>query len=370
MTSTWRDHAHMSHALQLAQRGVYTTDPNPRVGCVVVANDDIVGEGWHARAGGPHAEIEALRAAGSSASGATAYVTLEPCCHHGRTPPCTDALLDAGIARVVMACGDPNPAVGGQGAARLEAGGVEVERGVLEREAYELNIGYMQRMRDGRPWVRSKIAASLDGRTALANGVSKWITGAAARADVQRLRARSSAILTGAGTIVADDPSLNVRAQELGDVVQPVRVVVDSGLRVAPDARILHVDGEVVIVTVAGADDKRASLEQAGARIEVVDAAANGRVDLDTAMARLADIGVNEVLVEAGTQINGALLQAGLIDELVVYTAGSVLGRHARGMFDIPELTRMEGRVEFELSDVRRVGEDLRTTWLRREGKN
>jgi diaminohydroxyphosphoribosylaminopyrimidine deaminase/5-amino-6-(5-phosphoribosylamino)uracil reductase len=369
MTSTWRDHVHMAHALQLAQRGLYTTDPNPRVGCVVVANDDIVGAGWHALAGGPHAEIEALRAAGGSASGATAYVTLEPCCHHGRTPPCTDALLEAGIARVVMACRDPNPQVGGQGAARLEAAGVEVASGVLEREAHELNIGYMQRMRDGRPWVRSKIAASLDGRTALANGVSKWITGDAARADVQRLRARSSAILTGAGTIVADDPSLNVRATELGDVVQPIRVIVDSGLRVAPDARILKLDGETVIVTVAGAEDKCASLEQAGARIEVVEAAANGRVDLDAAMARLADIGVNELLVEAGTQINGALLHAGLIDELVVYTAGSVLGRHARGMFDIPELTRMDGRVEFELSGVRRVGKDLRTTWLRREGK-
>lgn len=360
----------MARALQLARRGLFTTDPNPRVGCVVVANGDIVGEGWHARAGGPHAEVAALRAAGPAATGATAYVTLEPCCHHGRTPPCTDALLEADIARVVIACRDPNPAVAGQGEAQLTGAGVAVDSGILEREASELNVGYLQRMTSGRPWVRSKIAASLDGRTALANGESKWITGEAARADVQRLRARSSAILTGAGTVVADDPSMNVRAKELGDVLQPLRIIVDSGLRVRADARMLGLDGKVVVYTVPGDDTKRVALERAGARIEVVDAMPNGRVDLAAALAHMAKGGINEVLVEAGTRINGALLHAGLLDELVVYTAGAVLGRHARGMFDIPEVTDMGDRIEFALGDVRRVGADLRTTWRRREDSN
>jgi len=363
MNERGRDQAIMARAVQLARRGLYTTDPNPRVGCVVVRDQQIVGEGWHERAGGPHAEVVALRDAGAAARGATVYITLEPCCHHGRTPPCTDALLQAGVARVVMALRDPNPAVAGAGEGQLVAAGVAVDVGILDGEARALNVGYMKRRQSGRPLVRSKVAVSLDGRTALANGVSQWITGAAARADVQRLRARSSAIMTGAGTVVVDDPSLNVRAEELGDVLQPMRVIVDSGMRTPPDARTLSLPGGVIVFTVAGDAATHARLERAGARIEVVDAMPNGRVDLDAALGRLGELEVNEVLVEAGTRLNGALLQAGLIDELVVYMAGSILGRHARGMFDINELTDMESRVEFDLADVRRVGDDLRLTW-------
>jgi len=360
------DHALMARALQLAWRGLYTTDPNPRVGCVIAKDGEIVGSGWHARAGGSHAEVNALNEAREAARGATAYVTLEPCCHHGRTPPCTDALTKAGIARVVVASGDPNPEVAGKGRDQLMAAGIEVDSGVLEADAQALNIGYLRRMTTGRPYVRSKIAASLDGRTALGNGVSKWITGEAARADVQRLRARSSAIMTGAGTIVCDDPSLNVRAEALGDVRQPVRVIVDSGLRTPTDARMLGLPGEVVVLTVAGDVVKHRALESAGARIELIDAMPNGRVDLVAALVRLGDFGINELLVEAGTRLNGALLQAGAIDELVIYTAGSILGRHARGMFDTPELTDMAARPEFDLIGARRVGVDLRLNWRRR----
>lgn len=361
-----RDQTLMASALRLARRGLYTTDPNPRVGCVIARDAAVIGEGWHRNAGGPHAEVLALQQAGMRARGATAYVTLEPCCHHGRTPPCTEALIESGVARVVIAAGDPNPQVCGKGIAELIAAGIEVDCGVIEAEACALNVGYMQRMRTGRPYVRSKVAASLDGRTALANGISQWITGEAARADVQRLRARSSAIMTGAGTMVADDPALNVRAPELGEVLQPMRAIVDSGLRTPTGARTLTLPGQVVLFTLAGEESKQRALEAAGARIEIVGAMPNGRVDLDAALLRLAALGVNELLVEAGTRLNGALLEAGLIDELVVYMAGAVLGRDARGMFDMAEVTDMASRVEFEIVDVRRVGADLRLTWSKR----
>ncbi len=367
MSDPITDRAFMARALRLARRGMYTADPNPRVGCVIVRDGQVVGEGWHERSGGPHAEIVALRAAGDAARGSTAYVTLEPCCHHGRTPPCTDALIEAGVARVIVAARDPNPAVGGGGEAQLAAAGIDVRSGVLDAESRELNVGYMRRMRTGRPFVVAKIAASLDGRTALANGTSQWITGDAARADVQRLRARSSAVLTGAGTIVSDDPSLNVRAEELGDVLQPTRVIVDSGLRMPADARTLGLPGDVIVFTVAGSESKREALARAGARIEVVDAMPNGRVDLDAMLLRLGELGINELMVEAGTRINGALLQSNLIDALVIYIAGSVLGADGRGMFDVPELTDMSERWDFELVDVRRVGPDLRLTWQQKE---
>ncbi|MFW2405295.1 MAG: bifunctional diaminohydroxyphosphoribosylaminopyrimidine deaminase/5-amino-6-(5-phosphoribosylamino)uracil reductase RibD [Gammaproteobacteria bacterium] len=362
MSDDGRDHAFMARALQLARRGLYTTDPNPRVGCVLVRGDEIIGEGWHEYAGGPHAEVAALGSAGN-ATGATAYVTLEPCCHHGRTPPCTDALLNAHVARVVIASEDPNPDVAGEGVATLIAAGVDVDCGVLESAAQVLNPGFMKRMRTGLPFVRSKIATSLDGRTALANGASQWITGQAARDDVQRLRARSSAIVTGAGTVLADDPSLNVRAPNLGEVRQPVRVVVDSQLRMSPQAKMLELPGEVIVMTASGDDAKRAALENAGARVERVDSTEVGRVDLESVLGRLGELEINEVLVEAGAGLNGAMLQAGLIDELIVYMAGSVLGGDARGMFDISELVDMSLRKEFELGDVRHVGNDLRLTW-------
>lgn len=367
MTGSSRDFAFMARALRLAHRGLYSTDPNPRVGCVIARGDEIAGEGWHERAGGPHAEVVALTAAGAAARGATAYVTLEPCSHHGRTPPCADALLEAGVARVVMASRDPNPAVAGQGEARLTKAGVEVTSGVLEADAMALNVGYMKRMRSGRPYVRCKIAASIDGRTALANGVSQWITGPAARADVQRLRARSSAVLTGVGTMIADDPSLNVRAAELGDVVQPLRVIVDSQLRTPPASRALTVAEAPLVLTVSKEAGARRQLEQAGARVESVAAGTDGRVDLEVVLRRLAELEVNEVLVEAGAHLNGALLRAGLIDELVVYMAGSILGADARAMFAVPALSDMSQRHEVELTDVRRVGRDLRLTWMSKE---
>jgi len=362
MTDLGDDHGYMARALRLAHRGLYTADPNPRVGCVIVQHDTVVGEGWHARAGEPHAEIRALQQAGDGAVGASAYVTLEPCCHHGRTPPCTDALLAAGIKRVVIATEDPNPQVAGVGVHQLEAAGVAVESGVLAAEARSLNVGFFQRMRTDRPYVRSKIAASLDGRTALANGVSKWITSDVARDDVQRLRARSSAILTGVETVLADDPSLTVRRQELGDVRQPERIIVDSRLRMRPDARLLSLPGRVRVFCVDTGSGVRAQLEAAGASVEVVDRQ-DDRVSLSALLGRLAELEINELLVEAGPVLNGALLRQGLIDELVVYMAGHVLGTDARGMFAVPELTDMSNRVELDLVEVRRVGPDLRLTY-------
>jgi diaminohydroxyphosphoribosylaminopyrimidine deaminase/5-amino-6-(5-phosphoribosylamino)uracil reductase len=362
MTGRGIDHAHMARALRLATRGLYSTDPNPRVGCVIVRDGEIVGEGWHAHAGEPHAEIGALAQAGESASGATAYVSLEPCCHHGRTPPCTDALLSAGIKRVVIATRDPNPEMSGSGERQLVDAGVEVERNVLAAEARALNVGFFQRMETGRPFVRSKIAASLDGRTALANGTSKWITGEAAREDVQRLRARSSAILTGSGTVVADDPELTARFDAAGGVRQPTRIVVDSRLKTPPGSRLLDAGAEVRIFCTEAVPDVRDRLEKAGAIVEVIESQAGG-VSLPALMNRLAKLEINEVHVEAGPVLNGSLLQAGLLDELVVYMASHVLGTDGRGMFAIPELTGMSERVAFELVELRKVGADCRMTY-------
>ena len=355
-----QDYIYMARALRLAKRGMYTTDPNPRVGCVLVNDNSIVGEGWHEQAGGPHAEIMALNAAGDRARRATAYVTLEPCCHQGRTPPCTEALIAAGVARVVFASGDPNPMVAGAGAQQLVAAGIEVVGGVMQESTDKLNIGYLMRQRNGRPYVRSKIAASLDGRTALANGASQWITGAAARADVQRLRARSSAVLTGVGTILSDDPSLNVRDAELGEVRQPMRIVADSRLRTPVGARTLALPGAVRIYCVHGHDPK--PLTVAGSEVEVV-AAVAGRVSLPALLDSLGDLEVNELLVEAGPGLNGALLAAGLIDELIVYSASHILGSSARGMFDGVSPDTMDKRIELQLVDLRRVGDDCRLTY-------
>ena len=362
MNEMHEDSAFMARALRLAQRGLYTADPNPRVGCVIVLNNKVVGEGWHQRAGGHHAEIMALENAGDASIGATAYVTLEPCCHHGRTPPCTDALIAAGIQRVVVAATDPNPAVAGAGERQLKDAGVAVLTGLLEAESRALNIGFWQRMQSNRPYLRTKIAVSLDGRTALANGESKWITGESARADVQRWRARSSAIVTGVGTALADDPLLTVRAKELGAVEPPARIVLDSTLRIPASAQIFRSPGSVRIFCTDAHDDKVSSIEAAGAVVEVL-ASEQGRVSLTAVIARLAELEVNEVLVEAGPTLNGALLNAGLIDELLVYMAGNILGTDGRGMFAIPELTDMSRRQELELVDFRRVGKDCRLTY-------
>ena len=346
----------MAHALRLAELGLCTTSPNPRVGCVLVREGKLIAKGWHKRAGEPHAEVHALHAAGESASGATAYVTLEPCSHHGRTPPCADALIAAGVRRVVVAMQDPNPLVAGQGIARLRAAGIDVECGLMEDAARELNIGFFSRMTRGTPWVRSKIAASLDGRTALANGSSKWITGDAARHDVQHWRARSCAVLTGIGTVLADDPQLNVR--ESTTERQPLRVVVDSGLRISPGARILQ-DGPTLIYTACADTEKQQSLITRGAEVVIL-AGADGKVDLSEVLQNLGKRGINEVLVEAGHTLNGSLMQAGLVDELVLYCAPQLLGDAARGMVEIGELTQLSQRIALQWNDVRQVGNDLR----------
>ncbi len=349
----------MAEALRLAWRGQYSAHPNPRVGCVIAHGEEIVGSGWHARTGAAHAEVVALEDAGDAARGATAYVTLEPCCHHGRTPPCTDALLEAGIARVVVGAGDPFPAVDGGGLEQLRAAGIDVLTGVLEQDCAALNAGYNQRVTTGAPKVTSKLAVSVDGRTALGNGVSQWITGTAAREDVQKLRARSGAILTGIGTVLADDPSLNVRGKNLPTDSQPLRVVVDSRLRLPVGARLLSLPGDTLVASVVPDAERESALRAAGASVEQLPAA-GGRVDLARLLQHLGQLQINDVLVEAGPVLNGALLAAGLLDELIVYQAPHVLGAHARGMFAMEALTTMHDRPELRLLDWRRVGDDLR----------
>jgi len=350
------DHQFMARALRLARRGLYSTTPNPRVGCVIVKDGAVVGEGWHEKAGGPHAEVYALNAAGPSARGATAYVTLEPCSHHGRTPPCAEALIDAGVARVVAAMQDPNPQVAGRGLASLVAAGIVASCGLLEAEARELNVGFVSRMSRGRPWVRVKLAASLDGKTALNNGVSQWITGPAARQDGHRWRARACAILSGIGTVRDDDPQLNVRG--VATDRQPLKVVVDSRLELSPLARVL--DGGALLLATAAADaEKSELLRQRGAEIICLPNGV-GRVDLPVLMTELARRGVNELHVEGGFRLNGALLSEGLVDELLLYLAPCLVGDRARGMFDLPELATLEHQRRLLIRDIRRIGEDLR----------
>ncbi|NOX92429.1 MAG: bifunctional diaminohydroxyphosphoribosylaminopyrimidine deaminase/5-amino-6-(5-phosphoribosylamino)uracil reductase RibD [Gammaproteobacteria bacterium] len=351
----------MSRALQLAERGLFTTDPNPRVGCVLVKNNEIVGEGWHQRAGEAHAEINALQAAGrlakNGAKGATAYITLEPCCHHGRTPPCSDALIAAGVSRVVVAMQDPNPQVAGQGLAQLQKAGIETHSGVLQTQAEALNPGFIKRMRTGRSWVRGKMAMSLDGRTAMASGESQWITGEDARRDVHRLRARSAAIVTGIGTVLADDPSLTVRLDD--DVEQPLRVVLDSRLQMPLTAKMLSLPGRTLVLTVNTDEQKTAALRDAGAEVEVV-VSSNGRPDLSAVLDCLARHEINEVLVEAGPTLCGAFLQAGLFDELVIYMAPLFMGSGARGLLNLPDVEKMSQATKLEIVDMRAVGNDWR----------
>lgn len=350
------DHEFMARALRLAESGLYSATPNPRVGCVLVRDDTVVGEGWHEKAGGPHAEVHALQSAGDLAKGATAYVTLEPCSHHGRTPPCCEALLAAGIGRVVAAMQDPNPLVAGQGLAWLRDAGLAVDSGLLANEARELNIGFVSRMERGRPWVRLKAAASLDGRTALENGSSQWITGPDARRDGHRWRARACAILTGIGTVRDDDPQLTVRDVETGR--QPLRVVVDSRLEIDPSARILQ--GERVLVVAAVENHLLASIIEArGAEVIFLPNDA-GKVDLQALMRELAKRGINELHVEAGFKLNGSLLREGLVDELLLYLAPSLIGDASRGLFNLPALDDLAEKRALQWRDVRQVGSDLR----------
>lgn len=348
----------MARALRLAERGLYTTTPNPRVGCVIVRDGRVLGEGWHRKAGEPHAEIAALRAAGKAGTdvrGSTVYVSLEPCSHHGRTPPCANALIDAGVARVVAAMRDPNPQVAGRGIELLTLAGIQAQVGLLEAQAQELNLGFVSRMTRGRPWLRLKTAASLDGKTALLNGESKWITGAAARADVHRWRARACAILTGVGTVKADDPRMNVRGMQTDR--QPLKVILDSRLATPPGARIL--DGGALIACAAADPERRATLEAAGAEVLSLPGA-DGRVDLAGMLAELARRGVNELHAEAGATLNGALLAGGLVDEWLAYFAPLVMGHEARGLFGLPALADMAGRRGFAVHHLARVGDDLR----------
>lgn len=364
------DNLYMAKAIQLAKEGLYTTQPNPRVGCVIVKDGQIVGEGFHARAGQPHAEVFALRQAAQHAQGATAYVTLEPCAHYGRTPPCANALVEAGVSRVVMASLDSNPLVAGKGQAILENAGISTTVGVLENEAKALNQGFFRRMQGGLPYVRLKTAASLDGRTAMQSGESKWITGTEARRDVQKLRAQSGAMITGIGTVLADDPSLTVRPEEwldwhYAEPVQPLRVILDSQLRTPLNAKILQQTGVVIVSQHAITHPHALALQALGA--EIWSFAPPSHLDegrewiLQQVLQKLAERGVNEVLVEAGATLAGAFIQANLVDELIVYLAPTLLGSEARPMFELP-FTQMAQQQRLNITDMRRVGGDIRLT--------
>ena len=349
-----QDQTHMARALAVAARGLYTTDPNPRVGCVVARDGRVLGEGWHERAGEPHAEVLALRAAGPEARGATVYVTLEPCSHTGRTPPCADALIAAGIARVVCCSIDPNTGVAGGGIERLRAAGIEVSVGVLAAEARGLNVGFFSRFEHGRPFIRLKLAMSLDARTAPASHRPAWISGEAARADLQVWRARSSAILTGAGTVRADDPRLDVRLAYGSWVRQPLRVLLDPMLTCATSAKIFHGDGALVF---AAADAPMRS--QNFTRVERLPRAAGG-LDLHAVVARLAELGVNELLVECGPRLAASFVMMKLVDEFVLYVAPTLLGADAAPLLHLSGLGSPGSLPAFEYADVQRIGDDLR----------
>ena len=357
--SVRQDAFYMARAIHLAKKGRYTTDPNPRVGCVLVRDDVVIGEGWHVKAGFGHAEVQALINV-QDAQGATAYVTLEPCSHHGKTPPCCDALIKAGVRRVVAAMQDPNPLVAGRGLDKLKAAGIEVTCGVLEEDAIALNRGFIKRMTENRPFVRSKLAMSLDGRTAMASGESKWITSAEARVDVHRLRAESSAILTGINTVLADDPALNARVE--WDVVQPVRVVLDSELNMPVTAQMAKLPGRSLILTCSQDNHKQQALQEAGFEVYKL-ADKQGRLDLLAVMNFLGQQQINELLVEAGSILNGALLAEGLVDEWVFYMAPCIFGDQGRGLFSLPGLQQMADKKQLKLRDVRQVGQDLKLTY-------
>ena len=373
MSFSAADHQYMARALQLARRGLYTTDPNPRVGCVLVRDGAVVGEGFHARAGTPHAERHALAQAGERARGATAYVTLEPCSHTGRTGPCADALIDAGATRVVAAMEDPNPLVAGQGLQRLADAGIATAVGLLEAEARALNPGFVSRMTRQRPYIRIKIAASVDGRTAMANGESQWITGPAAREDVQRLRARSSAVITGVGTVLADRPSYTVRPrqwrlaeyrQHAADddwVRQPLRVILDRTLRTPPDVPVVSALGHCLLVAGEQHPGRQNALGSAGAEVMLLPASGSG-IDLQQLLIELNRRECNEVLVECGATLAGAFVREGLFDEILVYMAPTLLGSSARPLLGLPQLASMSEKVALKWQDVRHVGDDLRLT--------
>ena len=365
MTQT--DQQMMSRAIALAKRGRYTTAPNPMVGCVIVNNGDIVGEGYHYQAGQPHAEVFALRQAQQRAQGATVYVTLEPCSHHGRTPPCAEALINAKVARVVCAMVDPNPVVAGRGIALLQAAGIRVDVGVLALEAQALNPGFIKQMTHQMPYVELKLAASLDGRTALANGASKWITGPKARSDVQQFRACAGAILSTSATVIADNPSLNVRWSELDASVQqqypqsalrqPIRVIIDSQNRLTPEYQLFNLPGETILArTTLGTEAWSDSVQQ----WQIPTQTNSNQLDLVALMSRLATYGINHIWVEAGASLAGALLQQQLVDSLILYQAPKLMGSDSRGLIDITGLTSMTQTPLLTITDVGVIGVDIR----------
>lgn len=354
------DHIHMARALRLAERGAYTTKPNPMVGCVLAHGDDVVGEGWHQRVGQAHAEVIALEAAGDRAKGATAYVTLEPCAHTGRTGPCADALIEAGVGRVVAAMRDPFPQVDGAGFDKLRAAGLEVLDGLMETQSRALNRGYLSRIVRGRPWLRVKLATSLDGRSAMANGESKWISGEASRLDVQRWRARAGAIVTGSGTVIADDPSLTVRMGDDTEFVPPLRVVLDPGLATVARGRVREGDAPTLYLHAPNAKPSQIMRTDGfHAETDTV-AVSGGRFDLEAVLRLLAERGVNEVQVEAGATLAGGFLAAGLVDELLLYMAPVVLGSDARPLFAGLGIDAMADRLRLQVVESRTIGEDTR----------
>lgn len=387
----------MTRALELAAHGRARTHPNPRVGCVIVKNGEIVGEGWHEKAGGPHAEVRALEAAGAKAKGADVYVTLEPCCHQGRTPPCTKTLINAGVKRVIAAMEDPNPKVAGQGFAALRGAGIEVDVGVMEDAAQDLNRGFVSRMARGRPWLTLKLAMSLDGRTALASGESKWITGEAARADVHRLRAEAGAVMTSVSTLVADDPELSVRywpdrheairgvtaspnrtpaTPSLASPVagnravqgtipiprQPDRIVLDTQLRAPADAQAFKPGARRIVLTVRPRSDRMEALKRAGVEVVLVGPSIDGHVGLASALSELGRLEINEVFLECGPKLAGSVLRSGLMDEVLLYVAPSLFGHEGRALAELPDVKTLDQRLNLHYRDVRQIGADLRIT--------
>lgn len=370
MSEQGLDYQLMARAIQLAERGLYTTEPNPRVGCVLARDGQIVGEGWHVRAGEGHAEVNALREAGEQARGATAYVTLEPCSHFGKTAPCADALITAGVSRVIVAMQDPNPQVAGQGLQRLRDAGIDVVCGLLAAEAQQLNPGFIKRMQQGKPWVRLKLAMSLDGRTAMASGESQWITGPEARADVQRLRARSGAVISGADSVLLDDSALTVRAAELGlepelaqaaAAQQPLRVLIDGRLRVPFRQRLFREPGSILVVC---NDTQQRELEYQSSQVELLALPGiDKHVNLTQLLSELARRGCNEVLVESGAVLAGAFWRARLVDELIIYMAPRLLGSNARPLLELP-FDSMTEAMNVQVIDMRAIGRDWRISAL------
>ncbi|MBT8114783.1 MAG: bifunctional diaminohydroxyphosphoribosylaminopyrimidine deaminase/5-amino-6-(5-phosphoribosylamino)uracil reductase RibD [Arenicella sp.] len=356
--------AYMSRALELASRGIFSTHPNPRVGCVIVKQGEVVGEGYHVSAGGQHAEREALGNAGEAARGATVYLNMEPCCHQGRTPPCTDGLINAGVRKVVAAMADPNPLVSGGGFDQLKAAGIEVESGFMEAEARWLNRGFINRMQRRTPWVILKSAATLDGRTAAFDGQSQWITGSEARAEVQKLRAGCSAVVTGIGTVLTDDPQLNVRLPDCQR--QPLRVVLDSSLQIPLQARVIGDDQRLIVITRSEDISKIAALTELGAEV-IQQSATAAQLDLQMALTELGKRDCNEILIESGQKLSGAFMAAGMVDELVLFYAGSLLGDQGKSMFQFDSPLPFESRFTYRISDVCMVGKDLRVTAVNAE---